>query len=321
MVTVFVHREGRTAQADRVDPAWLDPRGGAVVWVDLAAPTPDEARLLEEVFHFHELAVEDALAEIHHPKVESYDGYLYVILHGIDFQAAQHRFATRDVDFFLGPTYLVTVSDGRSRSVARVRELAARNGWVLAEGPAALMHRIVDAMVDNYRPEVERLEARIDRVEREVVERPRAELMRSVLALKRDVASLRHVTFPQRDVVARLARREFPVIGEQVAYRFRDVYDHLVRLADEGLMMQDRIAGLLETHLASTSNQLNAVTKVLAVIATALILPTVLAGLWGMNVELPTFPGGPAAQFWWVVGLIAASVGGMLAVFRAKRWF
>jgi magnesium transporter len=321
MVTVFVHREGRTAQADRVDPAWLDPRGGAVVWVDLAAPTPDEARLLEEVFHFHELAVEDALAEIHHPKVESYDGYLYVILHGIDFQAAQHRFATRDVDFFLGPTYLVTVSDGRSRSVARVRELAARNGWVLAEGPAALMHRIVDAMVDNYRPEVERLEARIDRVEREVVERPRAELMRSVLALKRDVASLRHVTSPQRDVVARLARREFPVIGEQVAYRLRDVYDHLVRLADEGLMMQDRIAGLLETHLASTSNQLNAVTKVLAVIATALILPTVLAGLWGMNVELPTFPGGPAAQFWWVVGLIAASVGGMLAVFRAKRWF
>ncbi|HXH06985.1 MAG TPA: magnesium transporter CorA family protein [Vicinamibacterales bacterium] len=321
MVTVFVHRDGRTEQAGRVEPAWLDPRGGAVIWVDLAAPTPDEGRLLAEVFHFHELAVEDALAEIHHPKIESYDGYLYVILHGIDFQAARHRFATRDVDFFLGPTYLVTVSDGQSRSIARVRELAARNAWVLAEGPAALMHRIVDAMVDNYRPEVDRLAERIDRVEREIVERPRAELMRTVLALKRDIASLRHVTLPQRDVVARLARREFPMIGEQVTYRFRDVYDHLVRLADEGLLMQDQITGLLETHLASTSNQLNAVMKVLTVIATALMLPSVLAGLWGMNVVLPAFPGGPAGQFWWVLGLIAASVGAMLAVFRVKRWF
>ena len=90
------------------------------VWVDLSQPTPDEARILTDVFHFHQLAVEDALSELHHPKVESYGDYLYLILHGIDFSASEHCFRTQDIDFFLGAQYLVTVHPGVSRSIGKV---------------------------------------------------------------------------------------------------------------------------------------------------------------------------------------------------------
>ena len=109
------------------------------------------------------------------------------ILHGIDFRAGEHGFATHDIDFFLGPNYLVTVHDGTSRSIVELRDHCPRNAKILGEGPVALFHRIVDAMVDHYRPEVEKLEDRLDELEKEVFENPRPELVREILDEKRDV--------------------------------------------------------------------------------------------------------------------------------------
>ena len=133
MLSVFVHRNSRTEKADRVDPAWLQPDSG-VLWADLAGPTPEELTVSHDVFHFHPLAVEDALASAHHPKIEAFDGYLYLILHAIDYQKSDTAFATHDLDFFLGRTYLVTVHDGQARSAAPMREQCSRNEAVLAEG-------------------------------------------------------------------------------------------------------------------------------------------------------------------------------------------
>jgi magnesium transporter len=145
-------------------------------------------------------------------------------------------------------------------------------------------------------------------------------LGRQILNFKRDIASLRRVVQPQRDVVGRLARREFPMISEALSYRFRDVYDHLVRISDESTLFHDRVTSLMEAHLSTLSNQLNAVMKVLTVIATIFMPLTVLTGLYGMNVELPHLPGGARLQFWWIfVIMIAVSVG-MLWYFRRKRW-
>src|SRR6185436_18612569 len=114
MNTIFVHRNGQTEEATSIEPAWVRPDSGIVVWLDLAAPSPLEALLLSDTFHFHPLSVDDAMAKIQFPKVESYDGYLYIVLHGIDFHEGDHCFATHDVDFFLGPNYLVTVHDGHA---------------------------------------------------------------------------------------------------------------------------------------------------------------------------------------------------------------
>ena len=320
MITVYKHEHGSTQVVDRVDPAWLQPQSGIWVWVDLSAPTPDEARTLSDVFHFHELAVEDALAEIHHPKVESYGDYLYLILHAIDFKAHRHQFATQEVDFFLGPRYLVTYHAGTSRSIGRVSEVCTRNERVLGEGPSALLYRIIDAMVDNYRPETDKLADRLDALEKEVFQRPRETLVKRILDFKRDVASLRRVVMPQRDAVGRLARREFPQISEPLAYRFRDVHDHLVRLGDESMYFQDRISSLLDAHLSNVSNQLNGVMKVLTILSTIFMPMTVLTGLYGMNVDLPHLPGGGLAQFWWIVGMLTVLSVVMLVYFRRKGW-
>ncbi len=319
MLTVYVHTNGETICAAAVDPAWLDPASPVTIWADLAAPTSDEIRLLAEVFHFHPLAIEDAQSTLQFPKIEPYQGYVYMVLHGIDLKSDQHHFATRDIDFFIGRNYLVTIHDGQSRSIERMRMVCDKNERVLREGPVGAMHRIVDSMVDNYRPVIEEIEDRIERLEEQAFS-GRSPLSRQVMKMKRDLAIMRRILVPQRDAIGRLARREFPMISDEMAYRFRDVYDHVVRVSEEAALFQDRVTGILEVNLASISNRLNQVMKVLTVMSTIFLPLTVLTGMWGMNVPLPHFPGGEAAQFWWVAGIMAGIIGGMLAVFRRLEW-
>ena len=320
MVTIFIHRNGQTERVKSIERAWLNPAAQTYVWVDLAAPSIPESLLLSDTFAFHPLSVEDARAELSYPKIEAYDGYLYIILHGIDFRATERCFATHDIDFFLGPSYLVTVHDGHSRSIAQLQENVCRNPRIMGEGPVALFHRVVDAMVDHYRPEVEKFEDRLDELEDAVFQKPSPELLRNILGQKRDVAILRRIVTPQRDVIARLARRDYVDISTDMAFRFRDIYDHLVRVADDATIFQDRITGILDAHLTNVSNRLNAVMKVLTIVSTIFMPLALLSGIWGMNIPLPRFPGSDGAQFWWVCGMMLAVVGGMLGVFRYRRW-
>jgi len=321
MVTIFLYRDGKAEQVPSIDRAWLDPGSGVITWVDLAAPSVPESLILSDTFKFHPLSVEDAMSEVHYPKIEAYDGYLYLILHGIDFHSGDKGFATHDIDFFVGPNYLVTVHDGHSRSIHDIQESVTRRAEMMNDGPAALLHRIVDAMVDRYRPEVEKLEERLEKIEKTVFsQRVPRHLVRSILVEKRQVSGLRRIITPQRDVVARLARREFAIVSSDVSFRFRDVYDQLVRIADDAALFQDRINGILEAHLSNVSNRLNEIMKVLTVLTTIFMPLTLLSGLWGMNIPLPQFPGTEREQFWWLIGIMAAIVAGMLVMFRRKHW-
>src|SRR6185503_21080242 len=131
MITIFAERNGVTEQAPKFDRAWLNPSSGVHVWVDLAAPSIPESLILSDTFAFHRLSVEDAMEARQYPKAEAYDGYLYVILHGIHLRSPEHGFATHDVDFFIGPNYLVTVHDGDSRSIVDLRDNVERNPKIL----------------------------------------------------------------------------------------------------------------------------------------------------------------------------------------------
>src|SRR3954470_22360505 len=117
MVSIFVHRNNQTEQDTSIDRSWLNPSAGVYVWVDLAAPLLAEQLILSETFWFHTLAVEDAISARQYPKVEAYDGCLYAVLHGINYHKVGVCFDTNDVDFFIGPTYLVTVHGHNSRSI------------------------------------------------------------------------------------------------------------------------------------------------------------------------------------------------------------
>jgi magnesium transporter len=320
MRTVLVHQNGVTRAVEALDPAWLAPGAPEFLWVNIDGPTEDDRPLLEETFHFHDLAVEDALAARHHPKIESYEGFLYLILHELAPLEDMRGTQTQDIDFFLGRNYLVTVHTARSPAIEGLQMVCMKYHDVLADGPVALLHRIVDEMVDGYRPCVDILEARLEALERTVFEAPAVNPLKDILLLKSDVASLRRVAVPERDVVGRLARREFAEIPEQMAYRFRDVYDHLVRLVEEAIFFQDRMTGLLDAYVSTQSHRLNQVMKVLTVIATIFMPLTVLTGMFGMNVALPGFPGGETAQFWWIVGAMTALSAVMLWFFHRKTW-
>jgi magnesium transporter len=287
--------------------------------VDLSAPGDDEFALLIDVFHFHPLSIEDARSALQFPKVEQYPDYLYLVLHGVDSQKGVRGFSTRDVDFFLGRTFLVTVHDGTSRSIERLRVACSQYERLLSEVPVSLAHRIVDAMVDHYRPVAEVVEERIETLEQRALA-GRSQLVGHVMKVKRELAQMRRVLIPQRDAIGRLARREFPTISDEMAYRFRDVYDQLVRLTEEVILFQDRMTGVLEVNLASVSNRLNQIMKVLTVMSTIFLPLTVLTGMWGMNIELPHMPGGPGAQFWWIGGIMIGVGLAMLAVFRWNKW-
>jgi magnesium transporter len=145
-------------------------------------------------------------------------------------------------------------------------------------------------------------------------------MARHVMKLKREVTALRRVLIPQRDAIGRLARREFPQISDEMAYRFRDVYDHVVRLTEEAILFQDRVTGIFEVNLSSVSHRLNQVMKLLTVMSTIFLPLTVLTGMWGMNIPLPRFPGGDNLQFLWVAGIMVAVSLAMMALFRKNRW-
>jgi magnesium transporter len=319
LIIAFVHRNGQTQLAERVEPEWLDPSSNVTLWVDLSTPGEPERRLLLDLFHFHPLSVEDAGSSLQFPKIEAYQGYLYLVLHGIDAKPQRNQFATHDVDFFLGRNYLVTIHDGQSRSIEKIREVCERHEHILREGPVALMHRIVDTMVDNYRPVIQEVEDRIAKLEEQAFA-GHERLARQVMKLKREVSSMRRVMVPQRDAIGRLGRREFPMISDEMAYRFRDVYDHVVRLTEEAILFQDRITGIFEVNLSTVSHRLNQVMKLLTVMSTIFLPLTVLTGMWGMNVPLPHFPGGEDVQFWWVTGSLLAIIVAMLVFFRRNKW-
>src|SRR5687768_3246318 len=163
MVTIHVLENGVVRQVERVEPEWLGPSSTVTIWVDLAQPTDAEFALLVDPFGSHPLSVDDARSAVQFPKIEQYPGYLYVILHDLQGGGRQ-GLATRDVDFFVGHSYLVTVHDGSSVVLSDTRSACGRYGRMMADGPVGLFHRIVDAIVDHYRPVMDDLEARIDQM-------------------------------------------------------------------------------------------------------------------------------------------------------------
>ena len=236
--------------------------------MDIDGPTEDDRRLLERHVPLSRAGGRGRARGVHHPKVESYDGFLYLILHEIVAARGRRRLVTQDIDFFLTPNFLVTVHHGPSRAIAAAVSLCLRHARCARRGAGRVCctGSSID-IVDGYRPEVDILEARLEALEQTVFERPERQPAEGD---PRPQGATWHrcagVALPQRDAVGRLARREFPEIPEPMAYRFRDVYDHLVRLTDEAAFFQDRVTGLLDAYLSNQSNRLNQVMKVLTVI-------------------------------------------------------
>jgi magnesium transporter len=272
---------------DRLASALVEP--GCLIWVDLFnEPVESDEQLLLDTFHFHPLAVDDAIQEVHVPKVDDWGGYLYIVLHAVGFAHGDgHRLHTSELDVFLGPNFLVTHREEEMECVERTWSACLRDKRIFTGGTARMFYQLVDELVAGHMPATDAIDEALEAAEERIIGKPVPAVLPEVLGLKRALMHLRRVIAPQRDVLGRLARDEYAVVPAAMRPYFRDVYDHLVRLYDIVESMRDLAGGVLETYLSSLNNRMNEVMKTLTLITTFFMPISFVTGFFGMNFFSP----------------------------------
>jgi magnesium transporter len=290
-----------------------------VFWVDFLTPTDEESYVLTGDFGFHPLAIEDAIAEAPGPKVDDYGNYLFVVFQIADYAPGPDGLQTRAIDMFLLPNGVVTVRDEHVPPLAALAQRCENEERLLSRGADFFFHAILDHMIDHYDHTLERIEDEVDAVEDSVFRDPDDSVMRRVFNLKRDIAHLKRIVTPMREMLDRFSRARFSQIGNDVRMYFRDVFDHIQRINELADSHRDTLNSVLEVYFSTVQSKTNETIKVLTIISTILLPLTFLTGLYGMN-----FQGMPELQwrygylFFW--GLTAAVVVGMLWFFKRRKW-
>ena len=271
-----------------------------VLWVDFnAEPVATIEPPLRDTFGFHALAIDDALREIHVPKIDDWRDYIYAVVHGVVFDPKSLALTTRELDIFLGRNYLVTHHRQSVDAVERVWRHVCAEHRQLEHGPDYLLYLLLDTLTADYMPTIDALDDILDALETAVFSHLTSQTLSTIFAVKRAALHLRRIINPQREVLNKLARDAYPVIDPQDRVFFRDVYDHLVRLVDLNETLRELTSGALDTYMSVTSNRINEVVKVLTIIS-ALFMPiSFVVGFFGMN-----FEGLPFSNRWLMVGVV-----------------
>lgn len=294
--------------------------GEGLLWIDMEDVTGEDATLLSNVFCFHPLAVADCVSKnIHPPKIDDFEDYLFIIVHGINYHIESEIVETTELALFLGKNYLVTGHDVPMRSVSSVLERVQQDGRPMRRGADFLAHDLIDTLVDNIMPTINDMDEKNDELEAEALHQPKRETLMSIMQLKRGVLGLTRVILPQREIVNGLSRGEYPQISERAQIYYRNIYDHLVRIEMLTLGLRDMTESVLSTYLSSVSNRMNEVMKVLTLIATIFIPLTFIAGIYGMNfINMPELEW--RYGYFAVLAIMAVIGISLLVHFRRKRW-
>jgi magnesium transporter len=258
------------------------PRGDATLWFHFDSPTKEELRFLQENFHIHHLTIEDIVNQNQRPKIEPFEDYEYLAVHLLR-REARWQIEPSELDLLIGRGWLISVYCGN------ISELIDEAGFkekllpALGRGADFLLYTLLDLVVDGYFPILDAFEEEIDALEDRLLLRARRGDMNRLLSLKRSLMHVRRAVTPQREILNQLARHDFPFARPESLVYFRDVYDHLIRMGEEIDNLREMLSNVLEIHLASTSNQLNATMKRLTAYGTIFVVITAIAGIYGMN--------------------------------------
>ena len=293
-----------------------------VVWLDIASPTSEDLALLRDEFDVHPLAIEDLEKRKQRPKVDTYGEQQAIVVYEVlPADTAGRHFVLGELHVFAGPGYLVSVRWRASPAIADVERRFRKHADSVSRTPGALLYAILDAVVDGYFPMLDKLSDEIESLEDRILRGGQiSATLRRILALKRELLDLRRNLSPLRDVANVLLRRDVPLVDDLSAPYFQDLYDHIVRVLDGLDLQRDLLASALEANLSVTSNNLNAVMKRLTAFTVILMVPTLVAGIYGMNFhfmpELSWPLGYPLA-----LGLMLVTMAGAAIFFRARDWF
>ncbi len=258
-----------------------------VLWVDVVGEPPETAEpLFRDVFHFHPLAIADALYQEHTPKLDDWGEVVLTVLSAIGVarrEAASIDIDVTEMDTFLGANFFVSYSKAPIPAVARVWERCLRDDRHLKEGADHILYRVASELAEEAIAVVDQMRESIDGVEEALFLKPTRETLEQIFGLRRMVLQIRRMLWLQRDVIGRLSRDDFPMIDAYDRAYFRDVFDHLVRLDYINENLRDLLSEALDTYLSLVNNRMNEAIRTLAVI-TALFMPlSFLAGFFGMN--------------------------------------
>ncbi len=289
---IFVYRKDTATLEEGIKPdklrRYLDDKE-TVVWVDFEISNSTELASAEDillnVFGFHHLTVEDCRENRNQPKVEKFPDYLFFIVHGMKNETNPSILLTRELDGYLGDNFVVTVRKEAFRSVENVKQRLRENPHFVKRGAAYLLHQILDQLVDMYLPLVDDFDAAIHDLEDRVFQmsKPSSLILEEIMDLRRSVARLKRISARQLEVFYRISYGEFPQIPENILPFYRDVHDHLLRIADLTESYRDLVSGLFEIHFSVTATKTNEVMKVMTIISTIMLPLSVIAGIYGMN--------------------------------------
>jgi magnesium transporter len=258
---------------------------GKFVWIGLYQPTEEEFASLRREFNLHPLAVEDAINAHQRPKLEVYDDMLFIVLKTARYVDPKEVIKLGELLVFLGDDFIITVRHGEASSLKPVRERLERDPNHLRRGPGAVLHAILDRVVDDYQPAIEGLETDIDEVEEELFSAGRSNPAERIYRLQREVLGFRKATAPLVDPVARLAEGKYGHIHPEIHDYFRDVNDHLMRARDQLDAMRDLLGSSLQANLAQVSVRQNDDVRRISAWVAIIAVPTAIAGIYGMNFE------------------------------------
>jgi magnesium transporter len=303
-------------------PACLK-KGDGSLWVSLEHASAKEIEsVLTGIFQFHPLTIEDCLSIGYQtPKVDDFGKYLFIIANAIRPDGDLKNLDTDELDIFLGENYIVTCyTDEMMPCVESVWARLSKDDRMATRGVDFLCHALLDTLVDDYMPLLDKMDEEVEWLEDQVLAKPETATLERLLTLKHMVMSLRRVINPQRELINRLCRDDFPQVGKISQIYFRDIYDHLVRIQDMSESVRDIVSGAMDIYLNSTSLRLNVVMKALTIVSTIFLPLTFLAGVYGMNFKyFPELNWPLGYPLLWV--LFAFIVAGMLIFFKKRGWF
>jgi len=271
-------------------------------------------------YGLHPLVLEDLVHTNQRPKLDDYGDYLFIVVKSLNYDELRGEVSSEQISLILGKNFVLSFQEAAGDDFDPIRERIRTNKGRIRKMPADyLAYALIDAIVDHYFIILEQLGERIDLLEAEMVANPTNDTLQRTHRLKREMLVLRKSVWPLREVVGQLERGESALICKQTHVFLRDVYDHTIQVIDTIETYRDLLSGLLDLYLSTVSNKMNAVMKVLTVIATIFIPLTFIVGIYGMNFEFM-----PELHWRWgypaILVLMLAIGTGMLFLFRKKNW-
>lgn len=297
----------------------------SLFWVDIFdAPYEEVQPILCDIFHFHPLAIEDALEETHVPKINDWGEYIYLVAQTLDEKSlSSEQFSLQEVDLFLGPNYLVSFHQTACTTIDVIWERIQKMPRFFEQGSLHLLYLLYDEIANSFFKLTDQVVVQLSEIEDDLFSNPDQSMLPIVFSLKRDILQLRQSISFQRDVINKLTRGDFPLVPKEATFYFRDVYDHFIRLFEIVESLQDLTINTLEIFLSVVNNRMNSIMKTLTIITTLFMPVSFLTGFFGMNFFKPIMDFGEwTGQLVFLVVLLAVLLFPlfMLVYFFRKGW-